>query len=116
MIFYKSFIFEKEQADKDGFFTAVSPVFGDLFCLFNYCRENGIELEHGPYSFPSVTGGFTKLAWKRDNSVPIGQPAPGHFDCKCGHKVLCPVFGQAENVTCPTCEQSYDGRGWKVSA
>ena len=54
----------------------------------------------------------TKAAWIRDNSVPVGQPAGGYFECACGAKVPCPVYGQVEDVTCVTCGQQYGGHGW----
>ena len=34
------------KALAEGYFTAISPVFGGLIELFAYCRANGIELDH----------------------------------------------------------------------
>lgn len=65
-------------------------------------RENRMKLQ------------CTKKAWIRDEGYPFGRPAPGHFNCACGEVVPCPVFGQAEHVTCKTCGQVYDGCGWLV--
>lgn len=46
------FTFEKEQADKDGYFTAKNPVFPDLCELFTWCKNQDIILNHTPYNFP----------------------------------------------------------------
>ena len=58
---------------------------------------------------------LTKAAWIRNGGYPVGVPSPGHFDCKCGCVVPCPVYGQAEPVTCAQCGTKYDGFGWIVS-
>jgi DNA polymerase III delta prime subunit len=50
----------------------------------------------------------TKAAWIRDEGYPVGQPAPGHFNCSCGTRV--PQVSD-ENV-CDTCGTCYDARGW----
>ena len=51
-----------------------------------------------------------KLALKRDESVPIGRPAPLHLDCPCGTR----VDVSAAVVTCKGCGTHYDDRGWTV--
>jgi hypothetical protein len=57
----------------------------------------------------------TKLAWKRDPSVPAGQPALGRFDCVCGSTITGVEFGGPEH-TCGTCGRTWDGRGWLVTS
>ena len=61
-----------------------------------------------------VTVQVTKIAWKRDNSVPAGQPAPGRFDCPCGTTISGVEFGAPETHTCTGCGRTWDGRGWLV--
>lgn len=54
---------------------------------------------------------YSKLALIRDQSVPIGQPAPLHFECKCGNHV--DVDG---NRNACTCGAVYDAQGYVVIA
>jgi hypothetical protein len=54
---------------------------------------------------------YTKLARKRDPSVPQGQAAPMHLDCPCGQKV--PVTNDTN--PCP-CGAVYDSDGWVITA
>jgi len=56
-----------------------------------------------------VTIRRVKVAWIR-NAVPAGQPAPGRFNCPCGHAPES-QYGQAEDVTC-ACGRVYSGTGW----
>ncbi len=51
---------------------------------------------------------LVKLALKRDNSVPVGQPAPMHLDCPCGASV--PIVGPLQ--ACIGCGTVYDYAGW----
>lgn len=60
-----------------------------------------------------ATTEFTKIAWRRDRSVPPGQPARGHFDCPCGAKIEDVEYGAPGLVTCPRCETRYDKLGYK---
>ncbi len=47
------FTFDKEQANKDGYFKATSPVFADTYEFFRWCEEQGIKLSfYEPYNFP----------------------------------------------------------------
>ena len=57
-----------------------------------------------------ITSTRIKAAWIRDN-VPPGQPAPGHFDCECGHEVRAGHYGAGPDVTCDVCGIRYDNRG-----
>lgn len=59
-----------------------------------------------------MSGKFTKRAWIRDASVPMGQPAKGRINCPCGQAPES-TFGQSENINCP-CGRVYDGHGWVV--
>ena len=52
--------------------------------------------------------GLVKVALIRDPNVPMGQPAPLHVVCPCGAKVPHTDAG----MTCQTCGQSFDNRGW----
>lgn len=63
----------------------------------------------------SVTTQTTKLAWKRNQDVPAGQPAPGRFDCVCGSTIKDVEFGGPDS-TCEGCGRVWDGRGWLVSS
>lgn len=49
-----------------------------------------------------------KRALKRDDSIPVGQPAPLHVDCLCGRAV---PISAAVNV-CQGCGTVYDQGGW----
>jgi len=50
---FGSFTFDRDQADKDGFFRATSPVFKDTANLFRWAHENAIDLAHyEAYNFP----------------------------------------------------------------
>jgi hypothetical protein len=51
---------------------------------------------------------LTKLALKRDDSVPIGHASPLHLDCPCGARVNV----DKKIVTCPKCGTEYDENGW----
>lgn len=51
---------------------------------------------------------LVKLAVKRDNSVPMGHPAPVHLDCPCGSKVQIVSNYQ----TCIQCGNVYTESGW----
>jgi hypothetical protein len=62
----------------------------------------------------SVTTKTTKLAWKRDQDVPAGQPALGRFDCVCGARIEGVEFAGPDS-TCGGCGRTWDGRGWLVS-
>ena len=62
----------------------------------------------------NVTTQVTKLAWKRDNSIPAGQPAPGRFDCPCGNTISGIMFADGTEHAC-TCGHVYDSRGWLIS-
>ena len=46
------FLFDGDDADTNRFFTATSPVFQCLIELFDYARDNKIDLDHRPYNFP----------------------------------------------------------------
>jgi len=59
----------------------------------------------------TVTTKTTKVAWKRDNSVPAGQPALGRFDCPCGNTITDVEFGGPDQ-DCDQCGRVFDGRGW----
>jgi hypothetical protein len=61
-----------------------------------------------------MSTGFTKIAWRRDPSVPAGQPALGHFNCPCGNVIEDVEFGGPDNHECK-CGRVWDGRGWLVS-
>jgi hypothetical protein len=75
----------------------------------------------------NVTTSTTKLAWRRDPSVPQGQAAMGTFTCPCGGVIgPVPFGGVAESLgmsaprgpqvhACPGCGKGYDGRGWLVT-
>ena len=52
---------------------------------------------------------YTKLALKRDENTPTGQPAPMHLDCPCGGKVS---FTGNENKC--ACGAVYDNAGWVI--
>jgi len=62
----------------------------------------------------AVTCTTTKLAWKRDQGVPAGQPALGRFDCVCGTTITDVEFGGPDSE-CGGCGRVWDGRGWLVS-
>jgi len=62
----------------------------------------------------SVTCKTTKIAWRRDPSVPAGQPALGSFNCPCGHTITGVSFGSEQDNPCQ-CGRVWDGRGWLVS-
>ena len=55
---------------------------------------------------------FTKLALKRAEGWPVGQPAPMYVDCLCGRRELwiIPEIG----ATCDGCGRQFDSRGWIV--
>ena len=61
-----------------------------------------------------VTTQTTKVAWRRDPSVPAGQPALGRFDCPCGATINGVDFASANDYPCQ-CGRVYDSRGWLVS-
>ena len=54
---------------------------------------------------------FTKRALIRDPSVPVGQAAPMHIECRCGHSVN--VESQANHCHCGAI---YDARGYVMKA
>ena len=54
---------------------------------------------------------FTKLALIRDSSVPIGQPAPMHLECKCNNRIE--VNGDRNSCLCGAI---YDAQGYVVVA
>ena len=58
-----------------------------------------------------MTGQLVKLALKRDNSIPMGQPAPMHLDCPCGQQL---PIGNLQIVACSACGARYDASGWKL--
>jgi len=62
----------------------------------------------------SVTCKTTKIAWRRDPSVPAGQPALGSFRCVCGNTITGVSFGSEQDNLCQ-CGRVWDGRGWLVS-
>ena len=62
----------------------------------------------------TVTTQTTKIAWRRDPSVPAGQPATGTFNCPCGGKIEGVSFGDGSEHTCQ-CGRVWDSRGWLVS-
>jgi len=62
----------------------------------------------------SVTCKTTKIAWRRDPSVPAGQPALGSFNCPCGNTITGVSFGSEEDNPCQ-CGRVWDGHGWLVS-
>lgn len=54
---------------------------------------------------------LTKLALKRDPSVPVGQPATMFLDCPCGERLT------ANNSINPClCGAKYDARGYVITA
>ena len=54
---------------------------------------------------------YQKLALIRDSSVPIGQPAPMHLECKCGNHI-----DVDEDRNACSCGAVYDSRGYVVTA
>lgn len=56
---------------------------------------------------------LTKLALKRDPTVPIGQPAPMHLDCPCGQSLPVPrvPFAGVQVIQCQ-CGARYSAEGW----
>jgi hypothetical protein len=58
---------------------------------------------------------YVKLALKRDQSIPAGQPAPLHLDCRCGTRLPMPEDDPTAIVECPSCGAAYDTDGWKVT-
>ena len=61
-----------------------------------------------------ATARLVKLAVKRDMSVPVGQPAPCHLDCRCGTKIDMPWAHEV--LTCNGCGNRYDRSGWQLHA
>jgi hypothetical protein len=59
---------------------------------------------------------LTKLALKRDQSVPAGQPAPLYLDCPCGTRIDVQPAGLTGNGinVCAGCGAAYDGLGWLI--
>jgi hypothetical protein len=53
----------------------------------------------------------TKLALIRDQTVPVGQPAPMHIDCRCGINLN--VNSDANPCACGAI---YDSRGYVIQA
>ncbi len=47
------FVFDRGQAEREGVFRAVSPIFKSLMDLFRWARENGVALDHNPFNFPA---------------------------------------------------------------
>jgi hypothetical protein len=54
---------------------------------------------------------YSKLALIRDQTVPIGQSAPMHIECKCTNHVNI----ESDRNNC-TCGAVYDARGYVVVA
>lgn len=54
---------------------------------------------------------LVKLALRRDNTVPVGQPAPLHVVCPCGQSI--PIRA---DLNCCGCGRIVDAAGWLVSA
>jgi len=54
---------------------------------------------------------FTKLALKRDPSVPVGQPAPMFLDCPCGERLTA-----TDSINSCKCGAAYDARGYVITA
>lgn len=54
---------------------------------------------------------YSKLAQIRDSSVPIGQPAPLHLECKCGNRVN--IDGDRNGCVCGAV---YDAQGYVIVA
>lgn len=62
---------------------------------------------------------LVKLALRRDNSFPVGVPAPMHLMCPCGLKVNVPFNPEAktfrvEVIACE-CGREYDSFGYVVN-
>lgn len=53
-----------------------------------------------------------KKALIRDDSYPVGTPAPLHVNCACGQPV--PITKAFREHTCTTCGTVYDSGGWIV--
>jgi len=51
-----------------------------------------------------------KKALIRDSSVPVGQPAPMHVNCACGHSVAI----EGPSNTCENCFTTYSETGWII--
>ena len=72
-------------------------------------------------TFETHNGGhgmtLTKLARKRDNTVPPGTAAALYLDCPCGSKVYIPLVftgHKTATVECYECKAVYTHEGWIV--
>lgn len=57
---------------------------------------------------------LTKVALRRDNSVPFGVPARVFIICPHDDLEITVPLG-TDHVTCPNCESVYSGSGWLIS-
>ncbi len=48
-----SFGFDAAQADRDGFLTALTPVFDSLADFYPWAKKHGIVIDYTPYNFPA---------------------------------------------------------------
>jgi len=54
----------------------------------------------------------TKKALIRDNTVPVGKPAPMHIECFCDTHIPVPKPFTGNPVTCPNCRRQFDSCGY----
>lgn len=60
---------------------------------------------------PRVTVTCTKVAWIRDPHAPIGKPATGRLNCRCGNAPVSKLHPSQGNVTCACgLVYTYNGR------
>lgn len=57
---------------------------------------------------------IVKLAWRRDPAAPVGVPASGTFECRCGATIAAGRYGDAGEYACEACGVRVDGRGWVI--
>lgn len=57
---------------------------------------------------------LTKVAWIREAGHPVGQPAPGRLNCRCGSAPVSVFNASQGNVTC-ACGQVYTWNGYLVN-
>lgn len=57
---------------------------------------------------------LTKVAWIREAGHPIGQPAPGHLNCRCGHAPVS-KFDQSQGYVPCACGMVYTWDGYVVN-
>lgn len=55
----------------------------------------------------------TKVAWIRNQSIPAGQPAPGHLNCPCGNAPETNYSPDTGNVAC-ACGRVYTWDGYII--